>query len=97
MLKDLCVNKNGRLRFQLNKMYETKIYKRNNVESILPISDLPPQSVESVQNFIKNLFIKERTGVQKSKNSRHDLQWKFHILASCVDLLVWSAKDDSGL
>jgi hypothetical protein len=53
--------------------------------------------VEGVQNFIKNLFIKERTSVQKSKHSRHDLQWKFHILASCVDLLVWSAKDDSGL
>ena len=64
---------------------------------ILSCLDLPDQSVECVQNFIKNLFIKEKTGVQKSKHSRHDLQWKFHILASCVDLLVWSAKDDSGL
>ncbi len=62
-----------------------------------PILDLPPQSVEGVQTFIKSLFIKERTGIQKSKHSRHDLQWKFHILASCVDLLVWAAKDDSGL
>ena len=80
---------------------ETCFVKRKSRNKILwgLLSDLdfPPPSVERVQNFIKNLFIKERTGVQKSKNSRHDLQWKFHILASCVDLLVWSAKDDSGL
>lgn len=61
------------------------------------VLDFPSELVEEIQKFIKELFIQEQTGVRKTKHpSRHDLQWKFHILASCVDLLVWSAKDDTG-
>ena len=59
-------------------------------------SDLPEETTQRIQHFIKKLFIKERDAIQKSKHSRHDLQCRFHILSSCVDLLVWSAGDDSG-
>ena len=53
--------------------------------------------VEAIEQFIKELFTQEKAGVQENKHSsRHDLQWKFQILASCVDILVWTIKDDSG-